>query len=226
MNITRLAAAFCGCTLLAATSTASAITATYTDQTSFLGALSGPTSTLNFDSTASGTTISSGSTLGGITFTYSIGPPPTDMMVATGFDTTSGSNYLGLDDAGNYDQFIDGDQFTLGFATPINAVGMYFITGDPLINGDIQVVTSSGTAVNSSVVNISLADGGLAYYIGLVSDTQFTSAAIQYDAGSGGNFLFNVDDITTSVVPIPAAVWLFGSGLIGLIGVSRRKEQS
>ena len=27
----------------------------------------------------------------------------------------------------------------------------------------------------------------------------------------------------TSIVPIPAAVWLFGSGLIGLIGIARRK---
>ena len=26
-----------------------------------------------------------------------------------------------------------------------------------------------------------------------------------------------------SAVPVPAAVWLFGSGLIGLIGVARRK---
>ena len=28
----------------------------------------------------------------------------------------------------------------------------------------------------------------------------------------------------TTVVPIPAAVWLFGSGLLGLIGVARRKK--
>ena len=27
-----------------------------------------------------------------------------------------------------------------------------------------------------------------------------------------------------SVVPVPAAVWLFGSGLIGLIGIARRKK--
>ena len=27
-----------------------------------------------------------------------------------------------------------------------------------------------------------------------------------------------------SVVPIPAAIWLFGSGLIGLVGVARRKK--
>jgi len=25
-------------------------------------------------------------------------------------------------------------------------------------------------------------------------------------------------------VPVPAAVWLFGSGLIGLVGVARRKK--
>ena len=29
--------------------------------------------------------------------------------------------------------------------------------------------------------------------------------------------------MTTSLVPIPAAIWLFGSGLIGLIGLARRK---
>ena len=30
--------------------------------------------------------------------------------------------------------------------------------------------------------------------------------------------------VRTTVVPVPAAVWLFGSGLIGLIGVARRKK--
>jgi len=28
----------------------------------------------------------------------------------------------------------------------------------------------------------------------------------------------------TSAVPVPSAVWLFGSGLIGLIGLARRKS--
>lgn len=31
-------------------------------------------------------------------------------------------------------------------------------------------------------------------------------------------------DLQTAVVPIPAAAWLFGSGLIGLIGVARRNK--
>jgi len=30
--------------------------------------------------------------------------------------------------------------------------------------------------------------------------------------------------VKASVVPVPAAVWLFGSGLVGLIGVARRKK--
>ena len=33
-----------------------------------------------------------------------------------------------------------------------------------------------------------------------------------------------VDSITTSPVPVPAAVWLFGSGLLGLVGVARRRK--
>ena len=32
--------------------------------------------------------------------------------------------------------------------------------------------------------------------------------------------------VTTSPVPVPAAVWLFGSGLLGLIGVARRKAKT
>ncbi len=41
----------------------------------------------------------------------------------------------------------------------------------------------------------------------------------------GNNFL--VDDITVlNAVPVPAAIWLFGSGLIVLIGATRRKAQA
>jgi hypothetical protein len=31
-------------------------------------------------------------------------------------------------------------------------------------------------------------------------------------------------DIVNTAVPVPAAVWLFGSGLIGLVGIARRKN--
>ena len=29
---------------------------------------------------------------------------------------------------------------------------------------------------------------------------------------------------TVSAIPLPAAVWLFGSGLLGLVGISRKNQ--
>jgi len=39
-----------------------------------------------------------------------------------------------------------------------------------------------------------------------------------------GDAVFGIDDIRTINAPIPAAVWLFSSGLIGLVGLARRKK--
>lgn len=43
---------------------------------------------------------------------------------------------------------------------------------------------------------------------------------------SGGNTFLGIDgvSISTTTVPIPAAIWLFGSGLLALVGISRRKK--
>jgi pimeloyl-ACP methyl ester carboxylesterase len=35
-----------------------------------------------------------------------------------------------------------------------------------------------------------------------------------------------IQEVTISAVPLPGAVWLFGSGLLGLIGISRRKKSA
>ena len=49
--------------------------------------------------------------------------------------------------------------------------------------------------------------------------------------GAGGNFgnaamalIDNITYQTVAVVPIPAAVWLFGTALIGFVGISRRRK--
>jgi hypothetical protein len=42
---------------------------------------------------------------------------------------------------------------------------------------------------------------------------------------TGTNYLFNSGGVSLVAVPIPAAVLLFGSGVIGLIGYTRRKMQ-
>ena len=40
---------------------------------------------------------------------------------------------------------------------------------------------------------------------------------------TGGGYAWAVQSGDVSAVPVPAAVWLFGSGLIGLIGMTSRK---
>ena len=37
-------------------------------------------------------------------------------------------------------------------------------------------------------------------------------------------FNITLNGTAATVIPVPAAVWLFGSGLLGLVGVARRKK--
>lgn len=59
--------------------------------------------------------------------------------------------------------------------------------------------------------------------MGFDSATPFAGFRGYFDIGSG-NSMHVVSVVTT--VPIPAAVWLFGSGLLGLLGVARRRKAS
>jgi len=43
---------------------------------------------------------------------------------------------------------------------------------------------------------------------------------------AGGSIFWDDASLEVSAVPVPAAVWLFGSGLLGLVGVARRKRMS
>jgi hypothetical protein len=53
----------------------------------------------------------------------------------------------------------------------------------------------------------------------------FTGVGLNIYDGVGGNYDSALSLVgTTAVIPVPAAVWLFGSGLLGLVGVVRRKK--
>ena len=55
---------------------------------------------------------------------------------------------------------------------------------------------------------------------GLDESTPFTGYIAYFDIGSGNSMYVT----SVSAVPVPAAVWLFGSGLIGLMALSKRKK--
>jgi len=42
--------------------------------------------------------------------------------------------------------------------------------------------------------------------------------------GQNGTVVFEPTSITISAVPVPAALWFFGSGLLGLFGITKRKK--
>ena len=53
---------------------------------------------------------------------------------------------------------------------------------------------------------------------------QALKISLQNIGQSGSTEQANFDNVRLAAVPLPAAVFLFGSGLIGLIGVARRKK--
>lgn len=80
------------------------------------------------------------------------------------------------------------------------------------VSGTAAVATLTFTATNSNVPSstlITVADG----------------------AGQGGGWsplidLYETGTVNVNPVPIPPAVWLFGSGLLGMVGVARRRRHN
>ncbi|MDH5612971.1 MAG: VPLPA-CTERM sorting domain-containing protein [Gammaproteobacteria bacterium] len=79
----------------------------------------------------------------------------------------------------------------------------------------------------SSYEQISAATGtGLLYGAGAALGELCVSGfdcGVVNNSGAGD---YTYEMVVVSSVPVPAAVWLFGSGLLGLIGVARRKNHS
>ncbi len=190
----------------------------FTDPNQFLAAIGAMASlTENFDARPTGQVIDEGATLGALTYQYDLQTSfGVSMQVRDDFDTTSGSNALGTDDAG---VFQEGDAFTLAF-DPANAFGLFFILSDPAAAGEISL-TAGGATVANDGMPAPLADGGLVYFIGIVDAmATFGSAAIDFPLGPAGNFLFTVDDITIAsvvAVPDPTLPALLGVGALMLL---------
>ena len=87
------------------------------------------------------------------------------------------------------------------------------VAGGPQITFGGQSITVSGNTVTGQ-------EGyGVVLFEGLFNSINFTSTAEYL-----GYYGFTVGSV--QAVPIPAAVWLFGSGLLGLIGMARRKKSA
>lgn len=200
----------------------SAAVTTYTSESAFLAALSGGQDirTLDFEAQNSGDQFASGTGDDGVIFNYMI--PGFTMEVANFFTTTSPNNYLGLDGG---ELFLSGDAFTMTFdGRAVNAIGLYVI-GEDIFGGDFELSTNTGGSVfNADIPDQTLVDGE-AFFLGIIDpDVLFASATLtSFVPMEEGSFVFNVDDITTALVPVPGALVLFGSGLFSLLLSARRR---
>jgi hypothetical protein len=186
----------------------------------------------NFDSVAAGALIASGTAVEGTTFTYDLGGGAFEMQVGPAggfdFDTTSEPNYLGT--TGD-DSFLSGDTFTMNFAQPEQAVGLFVISGGENLDGDYTLGVAQGDAESSGTTDSTfgtLADGGNVYFIGLVEANpanSFTSAT--FSSVSGLGIPFNIDDISaasvgsSNVVPDAAGTWCQLLGALAVVAALR-----
>jgi len=145
-------------------------------------------------------------------------------VVGAPSDAVSPSNVIGGSSAGstlpvlNYFepislQFVSPNTTTHAITTKIGA------WNDP--TGSL--IQLSVFDINGNLLESIQADQG--FFIG-ISNPLIASATFSYVSTQSVNG-FSLDDVTfgsVSAVPLPAAVWLFGSGLIGLVCAAKRKN--
>lgn len=63
------------------------------------------------------------------------------------------------------------------------------------------------------------------YGFDFIADNSSMQLTIEGISVPSGNIYIGLDNVVVSAVPLPAAVWLFGSGLLGLICLARKKAK-
>ena len=117
---------------------------------------------------------------------------------------------------------------TLTFDTAADTIS---IVGDVLGIGSMTLLSGSFNSFSLTSypgpTEVFQADGpdtksnDLLIELGVDPSTQFEFFGFSIESANG-----NVvsTDIINTAVPVPPAVWLFGSGLLGLVGIARRKK--
>jgi len=154
-------------------------------------------------------------------------------MLRFGSNGGSTADIYQILDISSYATEIDAGMLTADFsayfnATVSNNVGLRIIGWDAAPNNFNGISFTSGNAINAIYTDANVGTWQQ------VSDTALIQSGVRFLAlgiHSGNSVPTTYADqisltLTSSVVPVPAAVWLFASGLFGLIGVAKRKSTS
>ena len=153
----------------------------------------------NFISTVSGATFSSSS--GGI-----------KVLDFDGEFAASGQNVIGVD--GNLSAAL-----SVSFDTGVDMLSFYTGGDDNIEHGFVYIYV--GGIFDSSIVLTGDGINSTAHLQDLSAFSNVTEILIVPDDPAG--LVYDDFSFSPSAVPIPAAAWLFGSALLGLVGIKRRK---
>lgn len=162
-------------------------------------------------------------------FTFLINVPMAGHATTVSFDVTniSGNTWEYTYTVANDTLGFDIEEFTIFFD-----VGLY----------ENLVATATPADWDPLVIqpDLGLPDDGfydaLALVIGIAPGNSLSGFGVQFDflgAGMPGSQLFQIvdpntfdvlDEGFTTLVPLPGALWLFGSGLVGLVGVGSYRK--
>jgi hypothetical protein len=219
--------------LLTVCADASAGLVAFQNKAAFTAAIAGwSATTTDFESDPAGTMYAPGTGPAGSGFTLLLSGPDAPGMTPTignQFWTTSGLNYLGLD---NPDSALEaGDSLTFTFGSGVHAFGLYVVGTQDIGAGDITLTTGADMVANNGVANLTDGAGSFAFFLGFVSDdaTTFGSVTLNNLTLLDPRLLnITVDDVTLArndggnQVPEPATLLLFLMGMLACGAVARR----
>jgi len=131
----------------------------------------------------------------------------------------------------------------VGLLTPGDAVTVSFYARGSAANGGVHFAELFSEVAPSGTSKSEILGGGPLFPASSTTWQFYTftttlgpdvsnGLTLQFNAATGAiagsTSLLEIDNVSiqANVIPVPAAVWLFGSGLVGLVGVARRKKKA